>query len=166
MDYLVYSILAVVFSIVLSISGDLETLVGGSLPHLSILLVIFVALQKGPLLGMLTGFIAGIVFDVSSVLPLGFHVLTFTTVGFLLGRFRGAFLLDKVIGPILISAGSLLFVNVIGLAISGIFSLHVAILTWSTALELIYTAIFAPLMSLLVGLLESLLRRRPGGRFK
>lgn len=166
MQYLVYGLLSLLFSILLSVSSNLEALIGGAVPNLSLLLIIFVALARGPLLALLLASISGIVFDVTSVLPLGFHVFVYATLGFLIGKFRAVLVVDKVIGPILLCMAAFVLGNLLGFGLSAIFGLRAILFSLSSILEMIYSAIFAPLFYLLVNFLESLLRRRPGGNFK
>lgn len=57
----------------------------GIKPDLLLILVIFLGLHKGPIPGAGYGFLAGILLDVFSPVPLGTNVLSKTVLGFLAG---------------------------------------------------------------------------------
>lgn len=59
--------------------------VGGVVPDLPILLVVLLALRRGPEVGCLIGFALGLAQDVVAGGPLGLHALTKALVGFVAG---------------------------------------------------------------------------------
>jgi rod shape-determining protein MreD len=64
--------------------------VGSGHPDLTLVLVVSIALLRGPLLGAVAGFWAGLVLDVAAFETLGLSSLLLTLVGYLAGRFGEA----------------------------------------------------------------------------
>ena len=59
--------------------------VGGVTPDLQLILLVFLALRRGSMSGQLAGFAGGLLEDLVSLAPLGFHALVRTLVGFTSG---------------------------------------------------------------------------------
>jgi rod shape-determining protein MreD len=75
-----------------------------AVPDLALLILVFSAYTKGPMVGQLTGFSSGILLDFLSAAPLGLNALIRTLVGALTGMLKGAFFLDFFILPMLLCA--------------------------------------------------------------
>lgn len=167
-EILVFSIFSTIFSLFMGLPLEISTYLGGSLPHLILPLIVFTSIVRGPNIGMLVAIIAGVFFDVSGIFPLGFHLIIFSTLAFLIGTFRSLFLIDKVIGPIIVS----LFIHGIFLLMALILGTTISLIQVSmlirieTLLELMYTALVSPLIYLLVLKINSYLEMRPGGRYR
>ena len=58
--------------------------------------------------GQISGFAAGIIEDIISLAPIGFHAFIKTVSGFLFGLTRGKIFLDPVFMPLLLTAGATL----------------------------------------------------------
>ena len=58
-------------------------------PDLIMLIIVYAAISNGSKVGMVCGFIAGILVDFLSVAPLGLSSFIFTLAGFIIGKFCG-----------------------------------------------------------------------------
>ncbi|NCN04134.1 MAG: rod shape-determining protein MreD [Spirochaetales bacterium] len=168
MRYILYGLTILLFSFGQSLAFYIEPYMGGAFPHVSLLLVLYVALLRGPTLGLFVAFLAGVVFDVSSVLPLGFHIAVFSTLAYLLGTFRSLVLIDRLIGPLLLALIGYFAYSVLALSLGGIFGLmnFASIARTTTLLEILFTVLVSPIIYTLSLSFENLLRKRPGGRYK
>jgi len=75
--------------------------VGAIVPDVAVILVVLLALRRGPEAGCLTGFALGCVQDVLAGGPLGLHALSKTLVGFLAGDLPRWFLVSRPIIPVM-----------------------------------------------------------------
>jgi rod shape-determining protein MreD len=82
------TVLFVAVLIQVSIAAPLEVASGH--PDVVLVLVVAIALLRGPLLGAVAGFWAGLVLDVAAIETLGLSSLLLTLVGFWAGRFGEA----------------------------------------------------------------------------
>ncbi len=69
--------------------------IGGIVPDVSVILVVLLALRRGPEVGCLSGFGLGLVQDVVVGAPLGLHALSKALVGFLVGDLPRWFLVSQ-----------------------------------------------------------------------
>jgi rod shape-determining protein MreD len=97
-------------------------LVAGITPDFALIILIFSSVQHGCFKAQTTGFISGIVQDLLSVTPLGFHALTRTLIGYLYGHFKGKLFIDPILVPMLLAAVGTLLKAVFGFFIFSIFS--------------------------------------------
>jgi rod shape-determining protein MreD len=91
----------------------------GVRPDLALIVMVFVAVRRGSMSAQIAGFICGLVEDLLSLAPLGFHALVRTTLGYLYGLTEGSIFMDPILIPVLLTliatimkglAGSLLVV--------------------------------------------------------
>ena len=59
--------------------------VNGVIPDLVLIFVLFISLKEGSRKGEITGFAGGLLVDILSLAPLGFHCIVYTVVGFVSG---------------------------------------------------------------------------------
>lgn len=133
--------------------------VRGVIPDLGLIVLVFVAIRRGSMTAQLSGFASGVVEDVLSLSPLGFHAFIRTVVGFLYGLTEGSIFVDPILMPVILIIIATLFKALIS-------SLLVAFLSISAAgfgvfagplwIELGYNAVLAPFLFGLLGLLKSL----------
>jgi rod shape-determining protein MreD len=76
-------------------------------PDFTLLLIIFVALNRGPIPGMATGFAAGLL-ESFFVRPFGFYALVKTVIGYILGRLEGTIPLDSIPVKLILVIGATL----------------------------------------------------------
>ena len=120
----------------------------GVKPDLQLILVAFLALRRGSMSGQIAGFVGGLLEDVVTLSPLGFHAIVKALVGFCAGLPYGLIRASAVVVPVLLVAGAVL---IKGLA-SGVLSLAFQIpldahlLEERFWIESAYNVILAPLL--------------------
>ena len=135
----------------------------GVKPDLQLILVAFLALRRGSMSGQIAGFVGGLLEDVVTLSPLGFHAIVKALVGFCAGLPFGLIRASAVVVPVLLVAGAVL---VKGLA-SGVLSLAFQIpldahlLEERFWIESAYNVILAPLLFALLGQIRLLRSTSP-----
>jgi rod shape-determining protein MreD len=167
-EILLFTIFSITFSLFMGLPLEITNYLGGALPHFILPLIVFTSIVRGPNTGLLVALIAGVFFDVSGIFPLGFHLLIFSTLAFLIGTFRSLFMIDKIIGPVIVSVIIHLIYLSMALILGTIISLIqlAMIIRVETLLEILYTAIVSPLIYFLVFKINGYLEMRPGGRYR
>ena len=119
----------------------------GARPDFALILLIFFANHQGRMEGQLLGFLSGLMEDLLSLSPLGFHMLIKTVTGYIFGITKGKIFVDPILIPIvLVAAGSLLKL-ILSLVLASIFleetmiQMVVGSKVW---IELGFTALLAP----------------------
>jgi len=137
------SALAVIQSVVFT-----NGIIGGVTPDFALLVLVFSANQHGSLKGQTAGFITGIIQDVLSITPLGFHAFSRTVIGYLFGAFKGKIFIDPLLIPILLGVVATLAKAVLGFALLAIFSPSQAdvVFTVKLAIEIGLNALAAPFL--------------------
>jgi rod shape-determining protein MreD len=74
-------------------------------PDLCLMIIIFAALQRGSMAGMLTGFTAGLLEGFFTE-PIGFHALIKTIIGYVVGRFEGILSIEPFFMKIILIIGA------------------------------------------------------------
>lgn len=98
--------------------------IGGVRPDLALIVLVFVALRKGAMVGQVAGFASGIVEDFASVSPLGFHMLLGTVIGFLAGLPSGNLFVDPLAMPILLTVTATIVKGLVSGIVSALFGLE------------------------------------------
>ena len=135
----------------------------GVKPDLQLILVAFLALRRGSMSGQIAGFVGGLLEDVVTLSPLGFHAIVKALVGFCAGLPFGLIRASAVVVPVLLVAGAVL---VKGLA-SGVLSLAFQIpldahlLEERFWIESAYNVILAPLLFALLSQIRLLRSTSP-----
>ena len=96
-------------------------LIAGVTPDFALIILIFSANQHGSLKAQSTGFISGIIQDLLSVTPLGFHAFTRTVIGSLYGIFKGKLFIDPILVPMILAAVGTLLKAIFGFLLLSIF---------------------------------------------
>lgn len=125
-------------------------------PDICLMIIIFAALQRGPIAGMLTGFTAGLLEGFFTP-PYGFHALIKTIIGYVLGRFEGVLSIDPFLVKILLVVGATLTKGILsgfshsifGIAGPPFFTFVLGVL-----LECVYNAVLAPFVFFLLKILK------------
>ena len=123
-------------------------IIAGVTPDVALLVFVFSANQHGSQKAQTAGFITGIVQDVLSITPLGFHAFSRTLIGYIFGAFKGKIFVDPLLIPILIAVVATAIKAVLGYVILAIFSPAQAAAVFSVdiAIELGLNAIVAPFL--------------------
>ncbi len=140
-------------SLILNIFWDNYFSIDGISPQLTLLVLIYLSLREGPLIGEVWGFFAGLSLDVFSSGPFGSQGLFFTVIGFATGMLKGKMEEDNYLAiallVVLVSWLSLISFNVV----QNIFStLSVRSINWIYWIAIpIYNIILAPVIYLVLG---------------
>ncbi len=77
--------------------------VGGVVPDVLVILVVLLALRRGPEAGCLTGFTLGLMQDAVTGGPLGLHASSKALIGFLAGDLPRWFLVSRPVVPVVVA---------------------------------------------------------------
>lgn len=159
----------IVYAAILAALGVLQTNVlqaveiAGVRPDLALIVIAYVAVMNGSFEGELGAFIGGLVEDILSLSPPGFHALLRTLMGFLYGIVHNRMLVDAVLVPVLLlAAGTLVKALLAGLiaAIFGVSGIASVALSSRLLVEVGYNAVLAPILFTLLRLIQPLRRSR------
>ena len=131
----------------------------GVKPDIVLIILVFVSLRKGPMAGQLSGFISGIIEDLLSLAPLGFHAFSRTLIGFLYGLFEGNIYLDPVFMPLIVVAMATIIKAILSSLVVLVFSIStIGYGSWGVRLfiEVGYNALLSPFLFALLGLIRAL----------
>jgi rod shape-determining protein MreD len=131
----------------------------GVRPDITFVLLMFVSIRRGAMVGQLSGFAVGIAEDLVSLAPLGFHALLRSTTGFLYGLFLGNVYVDPILIPVVFAAAGTLvkaFMTVLLEAIFGVSSTGFAPFAGPLWIELAWNAVLTPFLFALLGLVKLL----------
>ena len=131
----------------------------GVIPDLGLIILVFVAIRRGSMTAQLSGFATGLIEDVLSLSPLGFHALIRTVVGFLYGLTVGSIFVDPILMPVLLTIIATLFKALISSLLVSFLSIPAegfSVFTGPLWIEIGYNAVLAPFLFALLGLLKVL----------
>lgn len=131
----------------------------GVIPDLALIVLVFVAIRRGSLTAQLGGFVSGLVEDVLSLSPVGFHALFRTIVGFLCGLSAGNIFVDPILMPVILAViGTILkgFLSSLLISVFSIPGVGFRIFSGSLWIELGYNAFLAPFLFALLGVIRPL----------
>ena len=131
----------------------------GVKPDIVLIILVFVSLRRGSMAGQLSGFISGIIEDLLSLAPLGFHAFSRTLIGFLYGLFQGNIFLDPVFMPFIVVAVATLIKAILSSLVVLLFSISTSGYGgWGVRLfiEVGYNALLSPFLFALLGLIRAL----------
>jgi len=137
--------------------------IAGVRPDLALIVIAYVAVMNGSFEGELGAFVGGLVEDILSLSPPGFHALLRTLMGFLYGIVHNRMLVDAVLAPVLLlAAGTLVKALLAGLiaAIFGVSGIASVALSSRLLVEVGYNAVLAPILFTLLRLIQPLRRSR------
>ncbi len=133
--------------------------VRGVIPDLGLIVLVFVAIRRGSMTAQLSGFVSGVVEDVLSLSPLGFHAFIRTVVGFLYGLTEGGIFVDPILMPVILIIIATIFKALISSLLVVFLSIPAAgfgVFTGPLWIELGYNAVLAPFLFAALGLLKAL----------
>ena len=131
----------------------------GVIPDLGLIILVFVAIRRGSMTAQLSGFAAGVIEDLLSLSPLGFHALIRTVVGFLYGLTVGSIFVDPILMPVLLTIVATAFKALISSLLVSFLAIPAAgfgVFTGPLWIEMGYNAVLAPFIFALLGLLKVL----------
>ncbi|OHD73987.1 MAG: rod shape-determining protein MreD [Spirochaetes bacterium RBG_13_68_11] len=150
-----FAILAVCVVLQSTILGRIAIL--GVRPDLALIVLVFVALRRGSMTAQVAGFASGIVEDLVSASPVGFHMLLRTLIGFLYGLFSGNVFVDPLLMPIVLTIVATILKGLISGIVSLVFGLKASGFLYFTGrlwIEAGYNALTAPFLFALLNLLK------------
>ncbi len=138
----------------------------GATPDLALLVLLYVAHRNGKVTGQVTGFATGLLEDVLSLSPLGFHAMLKTVIGYIWGHTRGRIFQDAIFVPILFAVSATLMKGLLATVLDGIVRFPVTPASFASALfwiELLMNTLLAPFVFAVLELLPFLKPARRDG---
>ena len=134
-----------------------------AIPDFLMIIVLYLSLNNGPLIGETTGFVSGIMLDFLSGCPLGFNSLLRTTLGFIAGFFHNilnvsSFFLQILYGTVATIVKAFL-IFILSIFFKGVQPYPFFSFIFLT--ELLLNAIFTPLMFMFLNLFSDFLLIKP-----
>jgi rod shape-determining protein MreD len=129
----------------------------GVRPDLAMLVLVFVSLRRGPMVGQMSGFLSGFLEDLMNVSPPGFHSLLRTVIGFVFGLLSGNVFIDPFLMPIILAVIATILKGILSGIVSAVFGIvSSGFLTFTGRLwiEVGYNGIVAPFLFALLNLLR------------
>ena len=126
-------------------------------PDISLIILVFIAIHTGRMVGQLSGFISGLIQDFLSLSPLGFHSLIRTILGFLFGSIQGSVLINSLFLPVLFVLVATVTRELLSAIISVIFStetLKVAHFNVKFWIEVAYNSLLAPFLFSILNIIK------------
>ena len=137
--------------------------IAGVRPDIALIVIAYYAVTNGSFEGQIGGFVGGLVEDMLSLAPPGFHALLRTLMGFLFGVMHNRMLVDAVLVPfLLLTIGTVLKALLAGLTatVFGIDGLSSVALSPRLLVEVGYNAVLAPILFALLRLIQPLRQSR------
>ena len=138
--------------------------VGGGRPDLVLIVLTLSAHTQGVQRGQISGFLVGLVEDVMSLSPMGFHAVIRLSHSAVVGLTRGAVQKHPVLTPVLLVSIAWAVKHLTALLVSritGVEGIAGRLFTTSTAVEFLLTIVAAPIVFVIT---ERLRRRFDHGR--
>jgi rod shape-determining protein MreD len=121
----------------------------GVRPDLALLVLIFVSMRRGAMVGQVSGFATGFLEDLMNVSPLGFHSLLRTVIGYVYGLLSGNVFIDPFLMPIILTVVATILKGILAGIVSAIFGLAASgFITFTGRLwiEVGYNGVIAPFL--------------------
>jgi rod shape-determining protein MreD len=140
------------FGMVFLQSTILNGLVFGATPDLALIILIFCANNDGSFSGQTEGFFSGLLEDLITSSPLGFHSFVRTLTGFVYGLARGKIFIDAVLFPFLMGLTATIFKGILSFILVAVFMRDAGLKVFTTTflIEAGANALFAPLIYFLL----------------
>ncbi|MDD3641974.1 MAG: rod shape-determining protein MreD [Candidatus Krumholzibacteria bacterium] len=166
MRFILRIVLAALVVFVLQVTVAHRLAVIGAVPDLVLVLLAVLVIDRGPVIGVVAGFLLGFLQDLGNAELLGMNALAKSVVGYGIARFGGDYLPDNPLFRGLLVFAAALANDVIVLNISRSFDAADVVTTFlrSSLLSGIYTAVLAVVVIQVVRLLPGRVVR-PGGRY-
>jgi rod shape-determining protein MreD len=152
-----FTIVAMVICILLQTTILGKIAIRGVRPDLAMLVLVFVSMRRGSMVGQVSGFASGFLEDLMNVSPLGFHSLLRTVIGFLYGLLSGNVFIDPFLMPIVLAVVATILKGILSGILSAIFGIAASgFITFTGRLwiEVGYNGIIAPFLFALLNLFK------------
>jgi len=129
----------------------------GVRPDLALIVLIFVSMRRGPMVGQVSGFATGFLEDMMNVSPLGFHSLLRTVIGYVYGLLSGNVFIDPFLMPIVLTVIATILKGILAGIVSAVFGLAASgFITFTGRLwiEVGYNGVIAPFLFALLNLFK------------
>jgi len=153
----IFTIIAMVICILLQSTILQKIALGGVRPDLALLVLIFVSMRRGSMVGQVSGFATGFLEDLMNVSPLGFHSLLRTVMGFLYGLLSGNVFVDPFLMPIVLAVVATILKGILSGIVSALFGITASgFITFAGRLwiEAGYNGVIAPFLFALLNLFK------------
>ncbi len=153
----IFTVVALVICIVLQSTILGRIAIRGVRPDLAMLVLVFVSVRRGPMVGQVSGFASGFLEDLMNVSPLGFHSLLRTVTGYLFGLLSGNVFIDPFLMPIILAVVATLLKGLLSGVVSALFGIASSgfiTFTGRIWIEMGYNGIVAPFLFALLNLFK------------
>jgi len=152
-----FTIVAMVICILLQSTILGKIAIRGVRPDLALIVLIFVSVRRGSMVGQVSGFATGFLEDLMNVSPLGFHSLMRTVIGYVYGLLSGNMFIDPILLPIILTVIATILKGILAGIISAIFGIEASgFITFTGRLwiEVGYNGVIAPFFFALLNLFK------------
>ncbi|HVO38866.1 MAG TPA: rod shape-determining protein MreD [Spirochaetia bacterium] len=153
----IFTLIALAICILLQSTLLNQVAIRGVRPDLALIVLVFVSVRRGSMVGQVSGFIAGIFEDFMNVSPLGFHSLMRTLIGYLSGLLSGNVFVDPFLMPMILTVIATILKGFLAGIISAIFGIGSSgFITFTGRLwiEVAYNGVLAPFLFALLNLVR------------
>ena len=153
----IFTVAALVICILLQSTILGRIAIRGVRPDLAMLVLVFVSVRRGPMVGQVSGFASGFLEDLMNVSPLGFHSLLRTVTGYLFGLLSGNVFIDPFLMPIILAVVATLLKGLLSGVVSALFGIASSgfiTFTGRIWIEMGYNGIVAPFLFALLNLFK------------
>jgi len=153
----IFTVAALVICILLQSTILGRIAIRGVRPDLAMLVLVFVSVRRGPMVGQVSGFASGFLEDLMNVSPLGFHSLLRTVIGYLFGLLSGNVFIDPFLMPIILAVVATLLKGLLSGVVSALFGIASSgfiTFTGRIWIEMGYNGIVAPFLFALLNLFK------------
>jgi rod shape-determining protein MreD len=129
----------------------------GVKPDLCTIILVFIALRAGSMVGQFSGFLAGLTQDILSLTPMGFFSLIRTILGNVYGFIQGSMFANSLFIPIIFIFSATLIKGLLTWSFALIFSVTAQGIGYFGAkfwIEVAYNSILAPFVFTILGLIK------------
>lgn len=133
------------------------------IPNLYLIYLVFTSFHNGGLHGTACGFITGLIEDMISVSPLGFHSIIKTLIGTLYSSFNGLVVLDNILMPMAFVFSATVMNRIIAFAVVSLFHLSIpvhSVFSRFFLIEIAYNTLLTPFVFFIAGRIRQLLYPR------
>jgi len=155
---IISTVIALVICILLQSTILGRVAIRGVRPDLAMLVLVFVSIRRGPMVGQVSGFASGFLEDLMNVSPLGFHSLLRTVIGYVFGLLSGNVFVDPFLMPIILAVVATILKGLLSGIISAVFGIESSgFITFTGRLwiEVGYNGIVAPFLFALLNLFKA-----------
>ena len=155
---IISTVIALVICILLQSTILGRVAIRGVRPDLAMLVLVFVSIRRGPMVGQVSGFASGFLEDLMNVSPLGFHSLLRTVIGYVFGLLSGNVFIDPFLMPIILAVVATILKGLLSGIISAVFGIESSgFITFTGRLwiEVGYNGIVAPFLFALLNLFRA-----------